>query len=130
MNPPIPPLSAPHTPLSRGAVAALGLGAAVDGALTLALLSKGWTQGGAHIAGWLAGSLLWWLLAAWSGRGGPAAALPRASRAGWQLVAGVLAFPSTWVQKAWGFAMGFAAIQVANLLRIISLYYLARWNMQ
>ena len=34
------------------------------------------------------------------------------------LVAGVLAFPSTWVQKAWGFAMGFGAIQVANLLRI------------
>ena len=35
MNPPIPPSSAPLAPLSHGAVAALGLGAAVDGALTL-----------------------------------------------------------------------------------------------
>jgi len=46
------------------------------------------------------------------------------------LIAGVLAFPATWTQKAWGFAIGFGAIQVANLLRIISLYYLGRWNMQ
>jgi dolichol-phosphate mannosyltransferase len=91
MNLPSPPSSAPLAPLSRGAVAAMGLGAAVDGALTLVLLAKGWTQGGAHIAGWLAGSLLWWLLAAWAGRGAPAGALPRASRAGWQVVAGVLA---------------------------------------
>jgi hypothetical protein len=91
MNLPSPPSSAPLAPLSRGAVAALGLGAAVDGALTLVLLAKGWTQGGAHIAGWLAGSLLWGLLAAWAGRGAAAGALPRASRVGWQVVAGVLA---------------------------------------
>ena len=91
MNLPSPPSVAAPARLSRCAVAAMALGAAVDGALTLALLAQGWTQGGAHIAGWLAGSLLWLLLATWAGRGGPAAALPRASRAGWQVVAGVLA---------------------------------------
>ena len=91
MNLPSPPSVAAPARLSRSAVAAMALGAAVDGALTLALLAQGWTQGGAHIAGWLAGSLLWLLLATWAGRGGPAAALPRASRAGWQVVAGVLA---------------------------------------
>ena len=46
------------------------------------------------------------------------------------LLAGLLAFPATWVQKIWGLVLGFGAIQVANLLRIISLYYLGRWNMQ
>ncbi|MCB1979433.1 MAG: exosortase H [Burkholderiaceae bacterium] len=46
------------------------------------------------------------------------------------LLAGVLAFPATWAQKAWGFIAGFGTIQVANLLRIISLYYLGRWNME
>lgn len=88
MNLPSPPLSAPLAPLSRGALAAMGLGVTVDGALTLALLAQGWTQGGANIAGWLAGALLWLPLA---GRGAPTAALPWASRWGWQAVAMALA---------------------------------------
>ncbi len=88
MNLPRPPLSAPLAPLSRGALAAMGLGVTVDGALTLALLAQGWTQGGANIAGWLAGALLWLPLA---GRGVPTAALPWASRWGWQAVAMALA---------------------------------------
>ncbi|HMZ87184.1 MAG TPA: hypothetical protein PK343_10785, partial [Giesbergeria sp.] len=72
MTLPSPPSPAPLAPLSRGAVTAIGLGVAADGALTLVLLATGWTQGGAHIAGWLAGLMLWLLLAAWAGRGGPA----------------------------------------------------------
>ena len=91
MNLPSPPSVAAPARLSRSAVAAMALGAAVDGALTLALLAQGWTQGGAHIAGWLAGSLLWGLLAAWAGWGAAAGALSRASRVGWQAVAAVLA---------------------------------------
>lgn len=42
------------------------------------------------------------------------------------LVAGMLAFPSTWMQKLLGIALGFAAVQAVNLLRIVSLYYLGQ----
>ena len=88
---PSPPSPAPLAPLSRGAVTAIGLGVAADGALTLVLLATGWTQGGAHIAGWLAGLMLWLLLAAWAGRGGPAGVLPWTARIGWRGVLAVLA---------------------------------------
>lgn len=44
------------------------------------------------------------------------------------LVAAVLAFPATWLQRLQAIALGFLAIQVANLLRIISLFYLGQWN--
>ena len=91
MNLPGTSLVAPPAPLSRGAVTAIGLGVAVDGALTLVLPATGWTQGGAHIAGWLAGSMFWLLLAAWAGRGGPAGVLPWAARVGWRGVLAVLA---------------------------------------
>jgi exosortase H (IPTLxxWG-CTERM-specific) len=36
----------------------------------------------------------------------------------------VLAFPSRWREKAIGFALGIPAIQLINLLRILSLYYI------
>ena len=45
------------------------------------------------------------------------------------LVAAMLAFPSTWTQKAWGLALGFIAVQGLNVVRIISLFYLGQWNM-
>ena len=44
------------------------------------------------------------------------------------LVAGVLAFPAPWRFKVAGILIGFVAIQGVNLLRVISLYYLAQWN--
>ena len=44
------------------------------------------------------------------------------------LLAAVLAFPSTWKQKAWGLFVGFIAIQGLNVVRIISLFYLGQWN--
>jgi exosortase H (IPTLxxWG-CTERM-specific) len=44
------------------------------------------------------------------------------------LVAAVLAFPSPWKHKLVGVGIGFVAIQALNLVRIISLYYLQRWN--
>jgi exosortase H (IPTLxxWG-CTERM-specific) len=44
------------------------------------------------------------------------------------LVSAMLAFPSTWKQKAIGIGIGFVAIQILNLVRIISLFYLGQWN--
>ena len=44
------------------------------------------------------------------------------------LVSAVLAFPAPWKHKLAGIGLGFVAIQALNLVRIISLYYLQRWN--
>jgi len=44
------------------------------------------------------------------------------------LWAAVLSFPATWPQRAKGLAGGGAAIHAVNLIRIISLFYLGRWN--
>lgn len=45
------------------------------------------------------------------------------------LIAAAVAFPATLKQKAAVIVFGFFAIQVANILRIISLFYLGQWNM-
>lgn len=45
------------------------------------------------------------------------------------LIAGMLAFPSSWKLKFTGIAIGIVAVQAANLLRVISLYYLGKWDM-
>lgn len=44
------------------------------------------------------------------------------------LIAAVCAFPAAWRLRLAGIVLGFVAIQAANLLRIITLYYLAQWN--
>ncbi len=44
------------------------------------------------------------------------------------LIAGIVAFPAPWRYKVAGIVVGIAAVQGANLLRIISLYYLGKWN--
>lgn len=46
------------------------------------------------------------------------------------LIAGMVAFPAPWRHKLVGLAIGIAAVQAANLLRVISLYYLGQWNME
>lgn len=46
------------------------------------------------------------------------------------LIAGVLAFPANWRQRVAAILLGFLAIQVMNLARIISLFYLGQWNME
>lgn len=46
------------------------------------------------------------------------------------LLAALLAYPARWPAKLVGLALGFVAIQALNLLRIISLFYLAGWNTQ
>ena len=45
------------------------------------------------------------------------------------LIAAVIAFPARWGQRLAAIAIGFLAIQAMNILRIISLFYLGRWNM-
>ncbi|WP_439107306.1 exosortase H [Congregibacter sp.] len=44
------------------------------------------------------------------------------------LIAGVLAFPASAKRKAVAILLGFLAIQVMNIARIISLFYLGQWN--
>ena len=46
------------------------------------------------------------------------------------LIAAVMAFPATWRQRLLAISFGFLAIQVANLLRIICLFYLGQWDLQ
>jgi exosortase H (IPTLxxWG-CTERM-specific) len=44
------------------------------------------------------------------------------------LVAAIVAFPASWRMKLAGLAIGFFAVQAVNVLRIISLFYLLKWN--
>ena len=44
------------------------------------------------------------------------------------LLAGILAWPTTWRWKLIGLASGAVAIQALNLVRIVSLFYLGQWN--
>jgi len=44
------------------------------------------------------------------------------------LLSAILAFPAPWKHKLLGMALGFAAIQIMNLVRIICLFYLHEWN--
>jgi len=44
------------------------------------------------------------------------------------LLAALLSFPATWRYRFLGIGAGFAAIQLLNLLRIITLFYLGQWS--
>ena len=44
------------------------------------------------------------------------------------LCAALFAFSANWQHKVWGLAVGFVAIQLLNVLRVISLFYLGQWN--
>jgi len=44
------------------------------------------------------------------------------------LFAAIFAFPAPWRSRLIGFVIGFFAIQLLNLVRIISLFYLGQWN--
>jgi len=45
------------------------------------------------------------------------------------LIAAMLAFPAKWQHRLLGLAIGIAAVQAFNVVRIISLFYLGQWNM-
>ena len=44
------------------------------------------------------------------------------------LLAAMLAFPAPWKHKAVGLVVGVVAVQLLNILRVISLFYLGQWN--
>jgi len=44
------------------------------------------------------------------------------------LAAAILAYPAPWGRKLLGMAVGVMAIQLLNIIRIISLYYLGEWS--
>lgn len=44
------------------------------------------------------------------------------------LVAAILAYPAGWLRKLLGMVIGVVAIQLLNVIRIISLYYLGEWS--
>jgi exosortase H (IPTLxxWG-CTERM-specific) len=44
------------------------------------------------------------------------------------LVAAMLAFPVPWMHRLRGIAIGIAAVQLLNIVRVVSLFYLGRWN--
>ena len=46
------------------------------------------------------------------------------------LVAAVIAFPASWRSRLIAIGLGFLAVQVMNIARIISLFYLGNWNME
>jgi exosortase H (IPTLxxWG-CTERM-specific) len=46
------------------------------------------------------------------------------------LIAVMLAFPAPWLHRLYGILAGLAAVQVLNLVRIVSLFYLGQWNMR
>lgn len=44
------------------------------------------------------------------------------------LAAAILAYPAAWLKKSVGMMVGVLAIQILNVVRIISLYYLGAWS--
>lgn len=46
------------------------------------------------------------------------------------LIAAVVAYPAGWKARILAILLGFIAIQVLNLARIISLFYIGNWNME
>jgi exosortase H (IPTLxxWG-CTERM-specific) len=44
------------------------------------------------------------------------------------LAAAMLAYPAPWLKKLSGMVVGVLAIQILNIVRIISLYYLGAWS--
>ena len=44
------------------------------------------------------------------------------------LIAGIVAFPAPWPRRVLAIALGFLAIQVMNIARIITLFYIGQWN--
>lgn len=44
------------------------------------------------------------------------------------LIAAIAAYPASWAHRLAGIAIGMVAIQAVNILRIITLFYLAAWN--
>ena len=98
-------------------------------------LVQPWTTGIADVSAWLMqsfddgvrsqGKLIWdqetgFAVSIEAGCNGVEAAII--------LIAAILAFTAPWRQRLIGIALGVTTVQVLNILRIISLFYLGQWN--
>ncbi|HET7402526.1 MAG TPA: exosortase H [Usitatibacter sp.] len=45
------------------------------------------------------------------------------------LIAAIVAFPAPWLHRIAGIAAGLVAVQVLNLVRVVSLFYLGQWSL-
>jgi len=45
------------------------------------------------------------------------------------LAAAMFAFPAPWRYRLLGLAVGFVAVQLLNIVRVISLFYIGQWNL-
>lgn len=45
------------------------------------------------------------------------------------LIAAMLAFPAPWKNRIFGILAGLLAVQLLNIVRVISLFYLGQWNL-
>lgn len=45
------------------------------------------------------------------------------------LIAAILAYPAPWKKKLAGIAGGLAAVQLLNVVRVVSLFYLGQWSL-
>lgn len=45
------------------------------------------------------------------------------------LIAAMLAFPASWKHRGIGIIAGLFAVQLLNIVRVVSLFYLGQWNM-
>ena len=45
------------------------------------------------------------------------------------LIAAMLAFPAAWKHRVIGILAGLTAVQLLNIVRVVSLFYLGQWNM-
>ena len=46
------------------------------------------------------------------------------------LIAAMLAFPAPWKHSIFGILAGLLAVQLLNIVRVISLFYLGQWNLE
>ena len=46
------------------------------------------------------------------------------------LIAAMLAFPAPWKHRALGIGAGLVAIQLLNIVRVVSLFYLGQWSLR
>lgn len=44
------------------------------------------------------------------------------------LISAMLVFPTTWIFKLKGIVIGFFAVELLNIVRIITLFYIGQWN--
>lgn len=102
-----------------------------------ALFVVPWTEDLAHVSAWLVTSfdpqVVSYGTTLQSTRNGFAVSIQAGCNgveASLILVAAMLAFPAPWKNRLIGIAIGLFAVQLLNLVRVVSLFYLGQWSLQ